>query len=428
MGIGKIVMLDYNYKDDKFYILRNLLRVQRAFGIGTAKAYEAYKTLKERDIIHCDAYTVYKMLPEKFAKPFYNVKREYNDRIMNMCSANRINIVCIEDEEYPKRLKELYSPPLLLYYKGNLPDIDKLPALCIVGPRKVTEFGAKSAYSLAFRLARAGFPIISGAAVGSDYYAHRGALDAGGFTIGVLGCGLLYDYLPQNAQLRKEISEKGCLISEYPPFCQPGKFTFPVRNRIMAALSVGVAVTEAGESSGALNTAHQAADLNKDVFVVPGNPTLEQYKGSNKLLREGALPLIDTSDIFNCYLAEYADKFNVEKAFSKSELAPKFVYPAPNSRIKRTSPAKTHDPYDFSDKKEDIKLSDIFEKKSVKSLSKEAQIVYNYIDKRKFSADDILGSGLSDDEILSALTELEMEKLIKALPGGFYELSDKEIV
>ena len=110
-------MMEFSYNDDNFYILRNLLRIQRAFGIGTAKAYEAYKTIKESDIINCDAYTVYKMLPEKFAKPFYNVKREYNDRIMNMCSDNGIGILCIEDKKYPKRLKELYSPPLLLYYK-----------------------------------------------------------------------------------------------------------------------------------------------------------------------------------------------------------------------------------------------------------------------------------------------------------------------
>lgn len=415
---------DLTYRDDRFYILRNLLRIQRAFGIGTSKAYEAYKIVKKQNHLACDANTVYLKLPEKYAKQFYDVKTEYNTRIMQLCIKNNINIITIEDDNYPKRLKELYSPPLLLYYKGTFPDFDNLPAICVVGPRKVTEFGAKSSYSLSKRLSKAGFPIISGAAVGSDYYAHRAALDFGGFTIGVLGCGLLYDYLPQNADLRREIGKKGCLISEYPPFCQPGKFTFPVRNRIMAALSVGVVVTEAGEKSGAINTAHQAADLNKDVFVIPGGLDQPQYKGSNLLLREGASPLLEVNDIFECYSAKYSDKVNIENAFSSDSEASKFVYPPENSKIKRTSSVKTHDPYFVEEEKPD--LLQILKESSLESLSKEAKIVYNNLNKQKFTVDDLIGLEVKDEDILSALTELEVDGFIKALPGGYYECLFKE--
>lgn len=412
---------DLTYRDDKFYILRNLLRIQRAFGIGTSKAYEAYKIIKKQNHIACDANTVYLKLPKEFAKPFYDVKTEYNTRIMQICIKYGIKIMTIEDENYPEKLRQLYSPPLLLYYIGHFPDFDNIPAICVVGPRKVTEFGAKSSYSLSKRLSKAGFMIISGAAVGSDYYAHKGTLDYDGFTVGVLGCGLLYDYLPQNADLRKEIAKRGCLISEYPPFCQPGRFTFPIRNRIMAALSDGVVVTEAGEKSGAINTAHQAVDLNKDVFVIPGGIDQPQYKGSNLLLREGAIPLIEFKDIFEYYNPEFGDKINIENAYSCDDKCPKFVYPPENANFKRTSSVKTHEPYVLEENEEKKDLMEILQESFKDTLSKEAKMVYNNLNKKKFTVDDLIGLDIKDEDILSALTELEMNGFIKALPGGYYE-------
>ncbi len=310
------------------------------------------------------------------------------DEILTCCKEHEITALSVFDPRYPARLRNIADPPVLIYCKGELPDMDELPSFCIVGPRKVSDFGKKSAYALARRLSLAGFVIVSGGALGTDAAAHTGALKAGGKTVCVLPCGLQYDYLPVNRPLREEIIRQGgCLVSECPPNLGVTKYAFQVRNRILSALVLGVGIPEAGERSGALITARHACEQGRDVFVVPGNPTLPQYAGSNALLREGAKPLLDASDIFSEYLPSFPDKIDVERAFEKT--------PQPQKNEK-------------------------FQKKSTEPLSKEAKIVYNYLDKQKFTADDLLNTGLSQDVLLPVLTELEIFGFIESLPGGYY--------
>lgn len=373
--------------------IKNLIIIQQAFGVGNVGAVKVYKFLKDKNLLNNTISEIIKdeILSKKIIDKINSVTHKDIDNIFKDCIANGIRIITIEDNDYPNRLRNISVPPLVLYIKGTLPVVDNLPIVCIVGPRieKVSDFGKKAAYSLALRLSRAGFIIVSGAATGSDTYAHIGAIRGGGKTIAVLGCGICYDYLPENRALRNKISENCCLISEHPPFAPTTRYSFPIRNRIMSAISLGTIVVEAGEKSGALNTAKHSYEQGKDVFVIPGNPTNENYKGSNKLLRDGATPLIDASDVFNQYIPSYSKYIDIKKAFEP---------------IKKEKTDKN------------------FSKKSDIGLSKEAKIVYNNLNNQKFTADDLINIGISDDEIISALTELEIEHLVKSLPGGIYEL------
>ncbi len=310
-----------------------------------------------------------------------------------------IEIISINDKQYPISLSFIDNPPIILYVKGKMPDFNNIPSLAVVGPRKVSEFGKKAAYSLSFRLARAGFVIVSGGALGCDTYAHAGALKGKGKTVLVMGCGIEAEYLPKNKPLREEVVKNGCLISEYSPRVGATKYSFPIRNRIIAALTLGTVLIEAPEISGALITARYANEQGRDVFVIPASTEKEENKGSNAMLRDGAKPLINLSDIFCEYTARFPDKINIERAY--------------DSKIIEKS----------NTSKETVKKEkQIVSKKINDSLSKEAKIVYNCLDKQKFLPEEILNTGLDSTALLSALTELEMEFMIRAIPGGMYEI------
>ncbi len=321
--------------------------------------------------------------------------------IISDCRSNGIEVIGFGDKRYPTSLGVIDNPPLVLYVKGRLPDFNRLPSVSVVGPRNVSDYGKKAAFSLSFRLARSGFIIVSGGALGCDTYAHAGALKSGGVTALVLGCGILADYLPQNREMREMISKQGCLISEYPPRASATKFSFPVRNRIVSGLTLGTVVVEAGEKSGALITAKHANEQGRDVYVIPGAPDKAEYKGSNALLRDGARALLDLSDIFGEYIPRFPDKINIEKAYDTKIIS------------------KIH-----KENKSEEAPKKIISKKFNEGLSKEAKIVYNCIQSEKFLPEEIVNTGLSAGEILSALTELEMELMIRAVPGGMYQLID----
>ncbi len=316
-------------------------------------------------------------------------------KIIDDCKKNDIRIIAFGDSEYPYCLSVLEDAPLVIYVKGELPDFESGPSICIVGPRKVTDTGKKAAYSLSFRLAAAGFTIVSGGALGCDTYAHAGALKANGKTVLVMGCGICNNYLSENKELRKAVSNSGCLLSEYPPFAPASRFTFPVRNRLLSALSLGTVVVEATSKSGALITANHAIEQGKDVFVIPGPINAKQYEGSNALLRDGAKPILNVGDILGEYIYRFPDKIDVEKAVSSSPIGAK----------KTTA----------------VEKIEKIEKNLPETLSKEAKIVYNCLDKQKFLPEELSVPDISSGELLSALTELEMEFLIRAIPGGMYE-------
>ena len=210
----------------------------------------------------------------------------------------RDGIKCVrpQDETYPKLLLEIPSPPEEFNYFGDLNL--SLPAFAVVGTRRATQYGLNTAYSLAFDLAKAGIAVISGLALGIDSRAHKGALDAGGKTIAVLGSGLDYIRPLQNKDLAKKIIETGgAVVSEFPHDHPPERWTYPQRNRIIAGMSRAVIVVEAPEKSGALITARLALDYNRDVGAVPGEITSLNSYGSNALLKMGAAVVRSADDV-----------------------------------------------------------------------------------------------------------------------------------
>lgn len=193
---------------------------------------------------------------------------------------------------YPKLLKEIYDPPFMLYMRGNLTAEDESP-IAIVGARKATAYGKWASYSIAQKLSEYSKTIVSGMAYGADTYAHKGALEGGGRTIAVLGCGVDICYPKANQHLMNKIIENGAVISEYEPGTPAFPYYFPARNRIISGLSNAIVVVEAGVHSGSLITAEYALEQGRDIYAVPGNIESIYSKGTNRLIKEGAIPLID---------------------------------------------------------------------------------------------------------------------------------------
>ena len=200
------------------------------------------------------------------------------------------------DEVYPARLKEIYDHPPLIYVKGEIKAEDER-CLAVVGTRRASMYGRQITEDFTADLARSGVTIISGLARGIDSVAHRAALDAGGRSIAVFGCGLDVIYPAENAGLARRMVEQGALISEYPLGIRPRPDRFPRRNRIMSGMSLGVLVIEAGKNSGAMITANLALEYNREVFAVPGNILSPVSAGTNRLIQEGAKLVSSYEDI-----------------------------------------------------------------------------------------------------------------------------------
>jgi DNA processing protein len=208
------------------------------------------------------------------------------------CEALGISIVTLADAEYPSILRRIPDPPLVLYVKGRLPDLEQTPGIGIVGTRKATPYGLMAAEHFGYGLAKAGCTVVSGMALGADGAAARGTLKAGGKTIAVLAGGLNICYPPEHNFLMGDILLSGAVISENPPGTPHDGFRFPIRNRIISGLSRGVLVVEAPLRSGALITARLALDQGREVFAVPGAINAPGSAGCNRLIRDGEAALV----------------------------------------------------------------------------------------------------------------------------------------
>jgi DNA processing protein len=207
-----------------------------------------------------------------------------------------IQVVTLADRDYPTLLSQIYDPPAVLFYRGEL-KVTAEPGLAVVGSRKATEYGKTVAKKLAADLVRSGVVVISGMARGIDTSAHFGALQAGGKTAAVLGCGLDICYPPENRKLRDEIVRFGLLLSEFPPGTTPKPHHFPMRNRIISGLALATIVVEAAEKSGALITADCALEQGREVFAVPGSINSPNPRGCHKLIKERAAMAEHAADI-----------------------------------------------------------------------------------------------------------------------------------
>ena len=301
--------------------------------------------------------------------------------IIARCESLGISVIALGDAEYPEKLSEIYDPPAVLYVKGKLPDFSSHLTIAMVGTRKATVYGKMASHLISGSLAKVGTIIVSGGAVGIDSLSHIGAMEAGGVTVCVLGCGINYPYLMENKKMRDEIASTGALISAYPPDYPSGKFTFPERNRIISGLSDGVVVIEAGVKSGSLITARLAMEQGRDVFAVMGNITSPYSQGTNALIKDGAIPVTDYTDITSYY--------------------PQFsIVAEPDDPV---IPVPVH-------------------KKHI-GVSENAKKVYAVITAEPIHIDSVTSaSGLPVNRVLQAITELELEGLIASEKGRMYKI------
>lgn len=295
-------------------------------------------------------------------------------------------IICICDEEYPNLLRHIDNPPALLYVKGDISFLNSVKSIGIVGTRKASEYGLAMAHDLSHDLALNNVAVISGGALGIDSAAHQGALDAGGKTVAVLGCGINYPYLLGNLKLRNEISNSGAVISEYPPNFPSKPFTFPIRNRIISGISSGIVVIEAGKKSGSLITANLANNQNRDVFVVPVNKESKNSEGSFSLIEDGAMVVASVQDI----LSEYNNNVNIKKEKSTN-----------------------------LENKPNIQKS---KKRNISDVPKEYRNIFEILLKGKTHIDIISEiTEIPVDKLLLALTEMEISGFVKSRSGKIYE-------
>lgn len=294
-----------NTDDGAYY--RRLYRLWAviAFGPSSRTLSELYTRFDNAESLYAavtqdDA--VRNELPAEAVRSADSITLSSAERVIELCGKKGIKIVTADDDDFPERLREIYNPPTVLFYKGDISGIDNRLNIGIVGTRKPSDYSRKTASALVNTLTKHGFDIISGFAEGIDICAHLQCIQSGGRTYAVIGSGLDYPYPKPNIPYRELIEENGAVISEYLPGTQPFPPNFLQRNRILAGLSMGVAVIEAGEKSGSLNSAAHAVSQNKPVFAVPPCDLFDpRYKGNVRLIREGAVPLMGARDIYGEY-------------------------------------------------------------------------------------------------------------------------------
>ena len=321
------------------------------------------------------------------------------DRILADCQRLDIRLLPLSDAAYPGRLKNIYDPPALLYCKGRLPLLDDLLCVAVVGTRDCTPYGVACAEKLGFGLASGGAAVVSGLAKGIDAAAIRGALRAGGVTVGVVGNGLDVYYPYESRYLYEDVASAGLLLSEYPPGTEPVSGHFPVRNRIISGLSLAALVVEAPEKSGALITAATALEQGRDVFAVPGPIDAPASVGCNCLIRDGAGLVSDASDI----LREYEGRFvlNLKESREQPETLGYQARMAPEPKPVAPTLSLRHSDAELTDDQIAV----------LKALS----------DTEPMQVDDLTELvEIPTRRVLSALTVLEIDQYVAQHPGKRY--------
>ncbi len=243
-------------------------------------------------------------IPQRVVTNFSQVTQQVDlERVMEKIAAGNVRVITWSDSDYPRRLKEIDQSPPVLFIRGTI-NVEDDWAVAVVGTRRVTPYGRQVADEIGRFLAQNGVTVVSGLARGVDAIAHEAALQAGGRTFAVLGSGVDVIYPPEHRKLAAEIIRQGAVISDYPVGTQPDGVNFPPRNRIISGLSLATVVVEAGEKSGALITAEFAVDQGRDVFAVPGSILAAQSQGTNRLIEQGARPLLKMSEILEALKLE----------------------------------------------------------------------------------------------------------------------------
>ncbi|MBR3737694.1 MAG: DNA-processing protein DprA [Eubacterium sp.] len=334
--------------------------------------------------------------------------------ILSDCEKNNWDIITYDDERYPQRLREISAPPAVLYSDGAFPDFENNASISIVGTRRASTYALKAAHIMAKGFALCGGLVVSGGALGVDSAAHKGAIEAGGKTYAVLGCGFGSQYLMENEELRTKIKESGgALISEFPPKTPAVKYNFPMRNRIISALTLGTLVVEAGEKSGSLITASYATEQNRDIFAIPASIFDSKFLGTNLLINDGAIVATSPAVIIQQYAKDF-ESLDESKILGVKELAKL------GDDYKKITPKEDQISFDNMprDRVKRIDLSN----KSLK-LPPSEKAVFDVLEEELKTVEEIAQSAnLTPGEVLASLTLLEMKGLIVSASGQRYKI------
>ena len=361
-------------------------------------------------------------LPEKAREALLDKDLKPAQKILRQCTDKDISLLTYRDPRYPVRLKHIADPPLVLYYKGTLPQWEQKPVITVVGTRKASAYGCTAALQMGYQLVRCGATVVSGAADGIDAAAMEGALKAGGQVVAVLGCGADVVYPAKNKKLFLETQRHGCLLTEFPPGTRPLKWNFPKRNRILSGLSNGVVVVEAPERSGALITARLALDQGRDVFAVPGNIGVASSEGTNDLLRQGAILVRSGWDVVSEYEGQYPDAVSAGGARERMPGVVALHREEPMAKVAQISekPEK-ESPLDKSTKKKPIDKTEMpsysVRRETLASLTERERSLVEKLQGEMLVDDLIAASALPAGQVLAMLTMLEIRGIVARLPG-----------
>ena len=392
------------------------IRLQSALGAGAALS-EIIEYFGSAKALFDAGETEWRMspvlVPRQIEKLCESTEAQANE-VLATCKMSGWQVVPYDDPHYPERLRSIFNPPAVLYVDGELPDIDNSIVIGIVGTRRASDYAVKAADVMSRGIAERGAIVASGGALGVDTAAHNGAMLAGGKTIAVLGCGLGTKYLMENKPLRDAVVKNGALITEFQPFTPASKYTFPIRNRIISGISLGVLVVEASVKSGSLITANYALEQGKDVFALPCSILDPAFAGTNKLIDDGAIVATKPLDLLYPYAEEYGVKIDEVKSVGK---------------IMRETGDKSANVYG---KARDISFDNLqagrkkreARQKAAAELSGKTKAVFNALGEEYQSADEISrAAGLSIGEALTALTALEIAGLAASAGGKRYRLA-----
>ena len=384
--------------------------LHQALGNANRLSREIFKKFKSvSEIYSCDDFSFLGSDKEKYIK-----RLEYKDvseafETVKACRNLGASIVGYYDDLYPERLRAIPNPPVALYAIGNFKKLDELPCVAVVGTRNPTEGGVTATESFSYVFASSGICVISGLAKGIDVSAHRGCVAANGYTVAVLGCPIGEIYPKENEKAYKALYERGLVISEMYPRCPKTRVDFPNRNRIIAALSDSVVVTEAGARSGALITASYALEYGKRLYSVPG-AVCPETEGTNGLLKRGASVMTEPYDVISPLTLEYPATVRPYEPELIKELLSYGISPRSRTQKPETKP-RPPEPFAPEEIKDD----------SLSPLGK--KIIALFSEKDCLSVDEMCARlGILSKDILSELTMLEIEERVASVPGGRYVL------
>lgn len=386
-------------------------------GLNERTKYELLRQFSAPEDIYRDTGAGYRDIPGINAqglKSLMDKSLEQARGILDQCREKNIRVLTLEDPAYPHRLRGIHAPPVLLYCKGSLPDWQERPMIGAVGTRQASDYGVQAARQLGYELVAGGACLVSGVARGIDAAVLTGALEARGKPVIFLAGGLDVISPVENRWLYQQVEKQGCLLSEYPPGTQHLSWHYRERNRLISGIANGVLVVEAPEKSGALITARHAMEQGRDVFAVPGPIHSKTARGSNALLRDGAIMVMEGWDILENYQAAYPGKLQRLQASFQCENTPP-------QRGKSRSEEREHKK--VIDKCPSPPYIDVETKPA--ATAQEQAILDLLMDGPKLADELIARSGVSYTEALSAMTVLELRGCLRRLPGNLIARNTK---